>query len=85
MSKKYVRNRYRWYDLKAGVVDETGTLLSAAKTPLQFTTPKAFVETLAGPPGRRQKRRDWGGGDLCRGHGSARRGGHGHGICDPVL
>ena len=48
MSKKYVGIDIGGTNLKAGVVDETGTLLSAAKTPLQFTTPEAFVETLAG-------------------------------------
>ena len=48
MSGKYVGIDIGGTNLKAGVVDETGALLSTAKTPLHFTTPEAFVETLAG-------------------------------------
>ena len=48
MSKKYVGIDIGGTNLKAGVVDETGTLLSAAKTPLQFTTPEAWYIVVCG-------------------------------------
>lgn len=47
MGKKYIGIDIGGTNLKAGVVDADGTLLTTAKTPLEWSTEAAFIQTLA--------------------------------------